>query len=133
MAATGIELTNAASLSHLSQGQARLGKNNTHAMPGWCCRALEQVNTRAEIPLHAHNRQQEVPALEAWGHAVLETLGPHPAAPALPCPWDCEFLRGKAATPSPGRKTLIYRQYPDGMIKQQQQCIVQHVSSVCVP
>ena len=64
--------------------------------------ADEQVNTRAETP-GAHtigSERCQLWRLEAWGHAVLETLGPHLAVSALPRPWDCEFLLGKAATSS---------------------------------
>lgn len=120
MAATGIELANSNSLSHLTQSQAQLGKSNIRpssaaaAVPGCCCAAREQVNTHAETPaVHTIGSERcQLCKLETWGHTVLEALGPHPAAPALPRPWDCEFLPGKAATPSclhssPGRKMLI--------------------------
>lgn len=105
VAATRIELVNATSLSHLFQGQALLGKSNIHPraveMPR-CWEAGEQVNAGTETPA-AHtigSERCQLWRLEARGHVVLEKLELRPAAPALPRPWDGEFLPGKAATPS---------------------------------
>lgn len=66
-------------------------------------------------------------------------LGPHPAAPALPARGTLSSSPGKqqrpvdcAPVPAPAGKHRLYRQCPDGVIKQPvQQCTGQHVSCVC--
>lgn len=107
MAATRIEPVNATFLSSCPKAK-HLGQSNIRpsvtAMLGCDCGAQEQVTASAATPaVHTIGSERcQLRRLGAWGHVVLETLGPHPAAPALSCCRTASSSPGKQQRPAAG-------------------------------